>query len=194
MCAKSLCCVWLFETPWTVVLQVPLSVGFSRQEYWSGLLFPSPGDLLDPGIEPGSLMSLLHWQVGSLLLAPSGNPQVKWNGAREFWTCGSRVLWIATETFGKLHICCCVQVVSHSLRVGLHVLQTPWTAVRQALCPPLSPRSILRFMSTESVMLSNQVILGYHLLLPSIFPSIRVFPNELALHIRCSSRGLHIYV
>ena len=110
MCAKSLCCVWLFETPWTVVLQVPLSVGFSRQEYWSGLLFPSPGDLLDPGIEPGSLMSLLHRQVGSLLLAPSGNPQVKWNGAREFWTCGSRVLWIATKTFGKLHICCCVQL------------------------------------------------------------------------------------
>ena len=41
-------------TPWTVVCQAPLSVGFSRQEYWSGLLFPSPGDLPDPGIETGS--------------------------------------------------------------------------------------------------------------------------------------------
>ena len=42
------------ETPWTVACQAPLSMGFSRQEYWSGLPFPSPGDLPDPGIEPGS--------------------------------------------------------------------------------------------------------------------------------------------
>ena len=42
------------ETPWTVALQAPLSMGFSRQEYWSGLLFPSPGDLPDPGIKSGS--------------------------------------------------------------------------------------------------------------------------------------------
>ena len=41
-------------TPWTVAHQAPLSMGFSRQEYWSGLPFPSPGDLLDPGTEPGS--------------------------------------------------------------------------------------------------------------------------------------------
>ena len=41
-------------TPWTVAHQVPLSMGFPRQEYWSGLPFPSPGDLPDPGIEPGS--------------------------------------------------------------------------------------------------------------------------------------------
>ena len=42
-------------TPWALALQAPLSVGFSRQEYWSGLPFPSPGDLPNPGIEPGSL-------------------------------------------------------------------------------------------------------------------------------------------
>ena len=41
-------------TPWTVARQAPLSLGFLRQEYWSGLPFPSPGDLSDPGIEPGS--------------------------------------------------------------------------------------------------------------------------------------------
>ena len=40
--------------PWTVALQAPLSMEFSRQEYWSGLPFPSPGNLPDPGIEPGS--------------------------------------------------------------------------------------------------------------------------------------------
>ena len=41
-------------TSWTVGRQAPLSIGFSRQEYWSGLPFPSPGDLSDPGIKPGS--------------------------------------------------------------------------------------------------------------------------------------------
>ena len=50
--------VQLFATPWTVALQAPLSVGFSRQEYWSGLPRPPPGDLPDPGIQPASLMSL----------------------------------------------------------------------------------------------------------------------------------------
>ena len=49
--AKS--CLTL-TTPWTVACQVPLSMGFSRHDYWSGLLFPSPQDLLDLGIEPGS--------------------------------------------------------------------------------------------------------------------------------------------
>ena len=42
--------------------QAPLSMGFSRQEYWSGLPFPSPGDLSDPGMEPACLTSYLHWQ------------------------------------------------------------------------------------------------------------------------------------
>ena len=51
---KSLSRVWLFATPWTVAHQAPPSMGFSRQEYWSGLPFPSPGDLPNPGIEPGS--------------------------------------------------------------------------------------------------------------------------------------------
>ena len=50
-------CVQLFATLWTIVGQAPLSTGFSRQEYWSGLPCPSPGDLPDPGIEPTSLTS-----------------------------------------------------------------------------------------------------------------------------------------
>ena len=49
---KSLSRVWLFATPWTVTFRDHLSMGFSRQQYWSGLPFPSPGDLPDPGIEP----------------------------------------------------------------------------------------------------------------------------------------------
>ena len=51
---KSLSRVQLFATPWTIVYQASPSMGFSRQEYWSGLPFPSPGDLPDSGIEPGS--------------------------------------------------------------------------------------------------------------------------------------------
>ena len=46
--------VRFFATPWTAARQAPLSMGFSRQEYWSGLLLPSPGDLLHPGVEAGS--------------------------------------------------------------------------------------------------------------------------------------------
>ena len=49
--------VQLFVTPWTVALQAPLSMGFSRQEYWGGLPCPPAGDLPDPGTEPSSLES-----------------------------------------------------------------------------------------------------------------------------------------
>ena len=51
---KSLSRVQLFVTPWTIAYQIPLSMGFSRQEYWRELPFPSPGDFPNPGIEPGS--------------------------------------------------------------------------------------------------------------------------------------------
>ena len=50
-------CVWLFATPWAVTLQSPLSMGFSRQEHWSGLSCPPPGDLPDPEVKLASLMS-----------------------------------------------------------------------------------------------------------------------------------------
>ena len=65
--------VQLFATPWTVAHQAPLSMGFSRQDYWSGLPCPSPGDLPGPGIEPASLGSLAL-QVDSLLLSHQGIP------------------------------------------------------------------------------------------------------------------------
>ena len=55
MKVKSLSRVQLFATPWTVAYQAPPTMGFPRQEYWSRLPFPSPGDLPDPGIEPGPL-------------------------------------------------------------------------------------------------------------------------------------------
>ena len=68
---KSLSRVRLFATPWTVAYQAPPSVGFSRQEYWSGLPFPSPGDLPSPGIEPGSPAL----QVDALSSEPPGKSE-----------------------------------------------------------------------------------------------------------------------
>ena len=65
--------VRLFVTLWTIDHQAPHSMGFSRQEYWSGLTRPLPGYLLNPEMEPMSLMSL-HWQMGSLPLAPPRKP------------------------------------------------------------------------------------------------------------------------
>ena len=67
---KSLSRVRLFATPWTVVYPVSASMGFSRQEYWSVLPFPSPGDLPDPGIEPGSPAL----QADALTSEPPGKP------------------------------------------------------------------------------------------------------------------------
>ena len=67
---KSLSPVRLFATPWTVAHQSSLSMEFSRQEYWSGLPFPSPGDLPNPGIEPGSPAL----QADALSSEPPGKP------------------------------------------------------------------------------------------------------------------------
>ena len=69
---KSLSWVRLFVTPWIVAHQAPPSLGFSRQEYWSGLPFPSPEDLPDPGIEPRS-PSL---QAEALTSEPPGKPKI----------------------------------------------------------------------------------------------------------------------
>ena len=67
---KSLSRVRLFATLWTVAYQASLSMGFSRQEYWSGLPFPSPGDLPDPGIKPGSPAL----EADALTSEPPGKP------------------------------------------------------------------------------------------------------------------------
>ena len=70
-----LVCVSDSVIPWTIARHVPLSMEFSRQEYWSGLSFPSPGDLPNPGIKPVSLTPNLHLQAGSLPLVPRGKSQ-----------------------------------------------------------------------------------------------------------------------
>ena len=77
---KSLSHVQLFATPWTVAYQASPSMGFSRQEYWSGLPFPSPGDLPNPGIDPGSPTS----QADSLLSESPGKPKGNGNHSSIF--------------------------------------------------------------------------------------------------------------
>ena len=72
VCVCVLCRVCFFVTPWVVACQDPLSVEFSRQEYWSGLPFPSPGHLLDPGIELVSPALAGRF----FTTAPSGKPCV----------------------------------------------------------------------------------------------------------------------
>ena len=70
-----------FAAPWTVACQAPLSMGFSRQGYWNGLPFPSPGDLSDPGIKPVSPA----WKVDSLPLSHQG----------------STIVWVELQNVGK---------------------------------------------------------------------------------------------
>ena len=72
-CGIVLNCILLFATPWTVAHQAPLSMEFSRQEYWSGLPFPTPGHLPDPGIKPTSLESPAL-AGGFLTTEPLGKP------------------------------------------------------------------------------------------------------------------------
>ena len=92
-CNARSCCVLsrfsrvrLFATPWTVARQAPLSMGFSRQEYWSGLPFPSPGDLPDPGVEPVSPV-VPALQADSLSLSHQGSPR-----RRKQWKNGNAIL------------------------------------------------------------------------------------------------------
>ena len=68
-----------FGTPWTVAHQAPLSVGFSRQEYWSRWPFPPPADRPDPGMEPSSPVSLAKQVTGFFTARPCGKP---WDKAR----------------------------------------------------------------------------------------------------------------
>ena len=76
VCAQLVPCVWLFATPWTIAHQTLLSMVFSRQEYWSGLPFPTLGDLPDPGVKPKSLVSPALAR-GFFIIEPPGKPWTK---------------------------------------------------------------------------------------------------------------------
>ena len=82
-------CVQLFVTLWIIACQVPLSMGFSRQECWSGLPCPPPGDLPDPGIEPESLMSPAL-AGGFFIIRPT------WEAQAPSWTHPETILNLGT--------------------------------------------------------------------------------------------------
>ena len=90
---QSLCCVQLFVTLWTVAHQAPLSMRFLRQEYWSGLPFPPPGDLPKPGLEPTSpvtpiLAGRLMWVflfVCFLTTELPGKTQRRYRASQSVW-------------------------------------------------------------------------------------------------------------
>ena len=124
MCVLShFSCVQLFTTPWTTACQATLSMGFSRQEYWSGLPVPTPAN------------------------------QNQFSSVSQLFA-------------------------------------IPWTAAHQASLSMTNSWSLPKLMSIESVMPSNHLILCHSLLLlPSTFPSVRVFSNESVLHIRWPKYG-----
>ena len=86
--------VQLFVTPWTVACQAPLSMRFSRKEHWSGLPFPSPGDLPDPGIEPRSPAL----EADPLVSEPPGKPRHSGMASFPFPSCpfpdGEGLEWV----------------------------------------------------------------------------------------------------
>ena len=144
---------WTLWDPWTVAHQAPLSKGFSKQEYWSGLPFPSPGDLPNPGIEPGSPVLQL-----------------------DFFT-----IWATREAIKGLYLFILV-LSSVQLLSCVWLFATPWTATCQASLSITNSQSLLELMSVESEIQSTPLILCHSLLLPpSIFYSIRVFSNESVL-------------
>ena len=98
---KVVCVCCSFSTPWTEVHQDPLSTGFSRQGYWSGLPFPSPGDLLNPGIKPGSPTL----QADSLPFEPPG----KFQAIQEFLSIPvsylSYLYWMKSPSKCRVNYC-----------------------------------------------------------------------------------------
>ena len=125
-------------------------MGFSRQEYWSGLPFPSPGNLSNSGIKPGSCRQTIYH------LSHQGGPKI-------ILDYSNRPTPI-TSVFQFSHV---------------WLIATSWTAPQQASLSITNSWSLLKLLSMESVMPSNHLILCRPLLLlPSIFPNIGVFSNE----------------
>ena len=117
--------VGLFGTPWTVTCQAPLAMAFFRQEYWSGLTFPTSGDLLNPGIKPKSVLDL---EISLLTdLIPHLEPAAMFS----FHPVSSGVPWWLTEQ----RIC----LQCRKPRLNPWVRKTPWRKVWQPT-PVFLPR------------------------------------------------------
>ena len=105
---NSLSCVWLFATLWTVAYQAPLSMGFSRQEYWSGLPFPSPGDLPNPATEfispalTGRFLTIwatreVHWFYHNTNTIKCYKMWYQYYERITYWLCGTNEVTVSME-------------------------------------------------------------------------------------------------
>ena len=142
-------------------------MGFSRQQYWSGFPCSPPGDLPNPGTESRSLMS----------------------SALACWFFTTSTTW-ETYIYEMESLCCTaeINIVYQLFDVQslscIRLFATLWSAAHLASLSFTIYWSLLKFMPIELVMLSNHLILCHPLfLLPSIFPSIKVFSNKLTLSI-----------
>ena len=161
VCASMLSCfsqVQLFATLWTIVHQALLPMGFSRQEYWSGLPCPPPGDLPNPGIEPESPVSPA-FQAVSLLLSHQGNPT-------------------GTIQFISVQLLSCVQLF----------VTPWTTACQASLSITNSQSLLTLMCIESVMPSNHLIFCSPLLLLPSgsrgSFPSIRVFSSKSVLLIR----------
>ena len=117
-CAQTLSCIWLFVTPWTTVCQAPLIMGFSWQEYWSGVPFPSPGESSQPR----------DWTQVSCV---AGRFLISWT-TREAQNNNNNLLWSRTwDIFQALLLF----LIHAQMLSSVWLFVTPWTVVHQA---PLS--------------------------------------------------------
>ena len=132
---SHLSCVWLLVTPWTVARQAPLSMGFSRQEYWSGLPCPLPGDLPDTGIKPRSLMSPAL-AGGPLPPTPPGKPQISsQKQVNQFPELSMTLPRVASSIFSKRR--CIWDIVLHRVLGSAHCFLQKFS-VLSTICSILS--------------------------------------------------------
>ena len=146
---KSLSCVRLLGTPWTAAYQAPPSMEFSRQEYWSGLPFPSPKDLPNPGIEPRSLTL----QADAVPFEPPGKPYCNIKYLTSNFTHPNSLFQAFTMFFASGFK---MSLISVSCSASFPLLHSSWslihhhtnpvirtTAFSHASCPSLSERPFL---------------------------------------------------
>ena len=133
MYVKSFSRVRLFATPWTVAYQASPSTGFSRQKYWSGIPFPSPGDLPNPGIEPRSPTL----EADALTSEPPGKPEIEDRCNKQignkFFLYKTKILLLKVVICNLLYSRCEQHLISQRLNKGGNILTFQWQWVVQVI-------------------------------------------------------------
>ena len=153
--------------------QAPLSMGFSRQEYWSGLPSPSPRDLVNTGWNL-RLLSLLHWPAGYLPLTPPGKPSHS--------LCRLKLKYSWDMYVGMVcSLWCCYYSITKSCPTLCDPINCSTSGFPILHCLPEFAQTHVHWVSDD---IQSSILCYPLLLLPSVFPSIRVLSNESILSIR----------